>query len=308
MNAETLTTKEVARLCRVSDATVKRWEESGLLQSERTRGGHRRFRIEEIARFRRASGLGSKHCHGDESVMTTASRRRLNKSHSTCNFFHSIVAGCEQESANILVNKYLHGTELTTIFDGLISSALGRVGELWCHGELNVAQKHLAVRTTLAALQKLREVIPVFESHHKPVICCTIDGDFHELPAYAAQLTFENQGFDVINFGANTPFCSLIEEVIYYSPAFICIAATAIVDFERIAADYKEFRRKTVKLGIPVILGGKAFERKNTVKRFPAEIHAKTFTQLEEYLKSRESGVESRETKVKESQISTLHS
>jgi excisionase family DNA binding protein len=55
---KSLTTKEVARLCRVSDATVKRWEEAGQIKSERTSGGHRRFRAEEIAKFQRKFGLG----------------------------------------------------------------------------------------------------------------------------------------------------------------------------------------------------------------------------------------------------------
>src|SRR6185369_7333755 len=76
MSSKSLTTKEVARLCRVSDATVKRWDESGLIHSERTNGGHRRFRAEEVARFQRQMGLGSKNCPGDESVITATTRRR----------------------------------------------------------------------------------------------------------------------------------------------------------------------------------------------------------------------------------------
>lgn len=74
------TTIEVARLCRVSDATVKRWEEAGLLKSERTSGGHRRFRAEEVARFQREQGLGLKQSHGDESVTKTINRAREKKS------------------------------------------------------------------------------------------------------------------------------------------------------------------------------------------------------------------------------------
>ena len=58
--SKTFTTREVAGLCHVSDATVKRWEDAGLLHSERTNGGHRRFRAEEIARFQREQGLGRK--------------------------------------------------------------------------------------------------------------------------------------------------------------------------------------------------------------------------------------------------------
>ncbi|HEX8251438.1 MAG TPA: helix-turn-helix domain-containing protein, partial [Pyrinomonadaceae bacterium] len=82
-----LTTKEVARLCRVSDATVKRWEEAGLLKSERTSGGHRRFRSEEVARFQRRQNIGSEPPHGGESARTALRRRRIKKSYSNSLLF-----------------------------------------------------------------------------------------------------------------------------------------------------------------------------------------------------------------------------
>ena len=38
----------------VSEASVKRWADSGLLPMEKTAGGHRRFRPEDVAAVRRA--------------------------------------------------------------------------------------------------------------------------------------------------------------------------------------------------------------------------------------------------------------
>jgi excisionase family DNA binding protein len=48
-----LTSKETARLLGVSEASIKRWADGGLLPSEKTAGGHRRFRPEDVATFRR---------------------------------------------------------------------------------------------------------------------------------------------------------------------------------------------------------------------------------------------------------------
>ena len=91
-----LTTKEVARLCRVSDATVKRWEDAGLLHSERTGGGHRRFRAEEVVRFQRVQNLGLKKCHGDESVVAASTRRRESRHNGGSPLFYSLISGCEE--------------------------------------------------------------------------------------------------------------------------------------------------------------------------------------------------------------------
>jgi excisionase family DNA binding protein len=48
-----LTTSEAAGCLSVSVATLRRWASAGLVPSERTRGGHRRFRRTDLLRFAR---------------------------------------------------------------------------------------------------------------------------------------------------------------------------------------------------------------------------------------------------------------
>lgn len=280
-----LTTKEVARLCRVSDATVKRWEDLGVLKSERTNGGHRRFRAEEVARFQREQGLGLKHSHGLDSAARAQTRRRENRSHSQSSLFHLLIAGNEEEAANLLISAHLNGTPLTEIFDDLISSAMRRIGELWYKGELTIAQEHLATRAAFNALHKLRHMIPVSETSGELAMTCGIESDFHELPSYLAQITFENSGWEVMNFGANTPLYSLTDEILQHLPEVVCISGTIMTDIERLMRDYKIFREQTAKLKIPVILGGGAFSDEYIRRRFPAELYAKSFADVTDFIK-----------------------
>ncbi len=279
-DSKCLTTKEVARLCRVSDATVKRWEDLGVLKSERTNGGHRRFRAEEVARFQREQGLGLKYSHGLDSAARAQTRRRDNHGHSQSSLFHLLIAGNEDEAANLLISAHLHGKPLTEIFDDLISSAMRRVGELWYKGELTVAQEHLATRAAFNALHKLRHALPVPEMSGELAMTCGIESDFHELPSYLAQITFENSGWEVMNFGANTPLYSLAEEVLQHLPEVVCISGTVMLDIERLARDYKIFREQTSKLKVAVILGGRAFADKQIRNRFPAELYAESFADV----------------------------
>ena len=290
---KSLTTKEVARLCRVSDATVKRWHDAGLLKSERTSGGHRRFSAEEVCRFQREQGLSLKVSYGDESNQIAAAQRLPKKDYtdfsyfkkesSASLFFHAIVGGFELEAANILINQFINGENLASIFDTTISEVMCGIGELWLMGELTVAQEHLATRTTVNALHKLRSVLPIAKSNNKVAICCATEGDFHELPTYLAQLIFENQGFEVINFGANTPLYSLSEEITHYSPSIICISITTTDNIERTSHDYKNFRKSMAELKIPIALGGRIFNQNSVKNRFPADYYPKNFTQLREF-------------------------
>lgn len=278
-----LTTKEVARLCRVSDATVKRWEDAGLLKSERTSGKHRRFRAEEVARFQREQGLGQKVCHGDQSVLSSAARRK-NLSGSNTTLFDLLISGCEEETANFMIGAFLQGTELTEIFDDLLSPALRRIGDLWFKGELSVAQEHLASRAAHYAVHKLRTSLPLPEMKGKTAFCAAFEGDLHELPTYLAQVTIENEGWEVMNFGANTPLFSLNDEVQEYTPQAVCLSATYMTEIERLARDYRELRETADRLKIPLILGGKPFEDDNIRRRFPAQLYAETFAEVAHFI------------------------
>ncbi len=277
------TTIEVARLCRVSDATVKRWEEAGLLKSERTSGGHRRFRAEEVARFQREQGLGLKQSHGDESVTKTINRAREKKNHSDSAFLQSLIDGGEEAAANVFITAHLEGKPLTEIIDRLVCPAMRKIGELWHRNEISVAQEHLATRTVISALYKLRSALPVPEMKNGLAVCCAMEGDFHELPTLLTQIAIENEGLEVINFGASTPLYSLADEVVRHSPNFVCISAAVINDLERLSRDYKDFREKTARLEIPILLGGRVFEDEHTRRRFKCEFYARSFTDVAEF-------------------------
>lgn len=277
---KSLTTKEVARLCRVSDATVKRWEDAGVLKSERTNGGHRRFRAEEIARFQREQGLGNKNYHGGESAVSPTIRRRTNKIDSGCSLFRALIAGCEEESANILIGAYLNGNPLTEIFDNLVCPAMRHIGQLWTKGEISITEEHIATRAASSAIYKLRNTLPVSKMTGELAMCCAMEGDFHELPTHLAQMTIENEGWEVLNFGANTPLFCLAEEVLQHSPALICLSATVIGDVERLSRDYKNFTEQIGKLKIPIVLGGRGFADEQIRRRFPTDFHLKSFSEV----------------------------
>jgi PAS domain S-box-containing protein/excisionase family DNA binding protein len=61
----TLSLREVAQMLATSTSTVRRWTDDGRLPARRTAGGHRRFRLADVARLRDAR-------HGDSELRTPA--------------------------------------------------------------------------------------------------------------------------------------------------------------------------------------------------------------------------------------------
>ncbi len=282
-----LTSKDAARLLGVSEASVKRWTDGGLLLSEKTAGGHRRFRPEDVALFRRERGLSvEQRARATSSVIQLRKRPDAAVTVSKGDFaslpdlFEALVGGRAEESSALLINAYLQGHNLASLFDGALAKAMHRVGKLWYEGKLSVAQEHIATRTALSVTHTLRGVIEVPEENGLLAMCCGTEDDFHELPAQCVQVLLESEGWSVLNLGPNTPFFALSEATEQRAPRLVCISSTILHNLDRAVREYKEFTDIAHRVGAAVVLGGASFSGASIRKRFPAELHADTFQQL----------------------------
>ncbi|HEU4509443.1 MAG TPA: B12-binding domain-containing protein [Pyrinomonadaceae bacterium] len=268
---DSLTTKAVAKLLRVSEATVKRWADNGLLQSDKTVGGHRRFSLNAVAHLRRELGISP----GSDMALSPKSAK-VNLP-SAAQFSYTLLRGDEKEAGALLTQAYLNGAPLTTLFDQTITEAMHQIGDLWFKGSITVADEHLATRVVFSALQTLSGVMMPVESTGLKAICCGIEGDLHELPVQLARIILESEGWETQSLGPNTPLFSLSEMVARQRPHLVCISGRSILDLGRATAEYNQLRKITGKLGISVVIGGEAFRDRLFRERFPSEFYAENF-------------------------------
>jgi len=282
MATANLTTKDVARLLLVSEATVKRWADDGLLRPKKTAGGHRRFSIQSVALFRREQGLAP-------AAQSSAKRARKKtvpgRLASAESFGDLLLSENEAEATAQLIDAYLQDHALATLFDTTITNAMHRVGDLWFNGTITIADEHLATRVMLSALQKLRGIVVPGEATGLKAVCCGIEGDLHELPIHLAEIIFESEGWDTSNLGPNTPLFTLRDMVAQKKPDLVCVSARSIVDLDRATTEYAQFRKTIEKINSVTILGGEAFRDSNFRQRFPAEFYAESFSGLSKFLK-----------------------
>ena len=287
-----LTSREAARVLGVSEASVKRWADSGLLPMEKTAGGHRRFRPEDVAVIRRA-GSGE----GDSRYPTKRSAARLlarpaakvelapgREDVLVEEMFRALIDGRGEDLSALLVNLHLHGQSVGTIADRFMCVAMSRVGDLWHKGELSVSQEHVATRTATSALQRLQTVLDGSEEVRMQALCCSVEDDFHQLPSQLAALTLEAGGFEVFDMGMSTPFSALTEAVERFRPRLVCVSSTVLVSLDRAAREYAEFRKTARRRHTSIVLGGAGFADEGLRVRLPADLHAESFRQLEEFI------------------------
>ena len=280
--AANLTTRDVAALLLVSEATVKRWADDGLLLPEKTVGGHRRFSIESIAHLRREQGITP----AAQSPTKAAGKKIVpGKLPSSESFSEVLLSDNEAEATAQLIDAYLQNHALATLFDETITKAMHRVGDLWFNGTITIADEHLATRVMLSALQKLRDIVVPAQATGLRAVSCGIEGDLHELPIHLGEVILESEGWDIWNLGPNTPLFTLRDMVAQKKPDLVCISARSIVDLDRATTEYAQLRKMMEKINGTTVLGGEVFRDLNLRQRFPAEFYAESFEGLSTFVK-----------------------
>lgn len=280
MGAVSLTTKDVARLLKVSEATVKRWADNGALQPEKTVGGHRRFTVDSVAQLRRDRGLARAPMRRKNAPRP----KPLKPLTPPETLLQSILAGDEAGVAANLIDSYLHNHALTAIFDTTVTEAMHQLGELWFKGDITVADEHLATQILISALQKLRAVVEPADPNGRTAICCAIEGDLHEVPVHLVEIVLESQGWETVNLGPNTPLTALRDMVVQKRVQMVCISARGIADLHRATTEYAQLHKSAGRIHARLVIGGEAFRDEAVRERFPAEFYARDFSQLGKFL------------------------
>ncbi|HEU4767806.1 MAG TPA: B12-binding domain-containing protein [Pyrinomonadaceae bacterium] len=274
-------TKDVARLLQVSEATVKRWADDGILVPNKTAGGHRRFNLQSVAQFRRereippASPALQKRPRSKRAAVVSSER-----------FTQLLLEGDAVEVEAALINAYLENHDVAALFDTLVTKSMHHIGDMWFNGTVSVADEHLASRVLLRAVQKLRTVIIRREPVGKTLICCGLEGDLHEVPVHLVEVVIEAEGWQTRNLGPNTPLFALRDMVIQYKPNLVCISARTVADLDRATSDYALLRKATDKLGANLIVGGEAFRDGAMRERFPSDFYGMDFRKLAKFVSS----------------------
>ena len=282
-----LTTRALARMWMVSEATVKRWADAGLLRASRTAGGHRRFLLDEVARFQTERGLGQSAQTPSRPAGAPPGRGKSRRGGGVPSeqLFDAITGGQDDAAASLLLESYLDGVPMWRLFDEAVAGAMRRVGDLWHEGGVTVADEHYATRTAVRAIERLGVSVRRRLGPGLSAICCAPEGELHDVPALCLQVMLESEGWRVVNLGANTPLFTLADAIKRHRPQLVCVSSTILLDIERGAREYAQVLDAARASGARLALGGRGFADEFIRRRFPAELHGGSFGELAEFTK-----------------------
>ncbi len=213
-NVTALSPREMAGMLGASESSIRRWIDQGVIQAEKTVGGHRRIPLAEVVSFLRSRGIRINDHHGLGLMDLVIEDRSLHQ---------LLLDGSADELISMLRKKFLYGRSLAEIIDEMIAPEMARVGELWKQSPEGIAIEHRATQIVCRALLALEELVaPVQDA---PVaIGGACEGSPYQIASLCTSVVLTQNGWQSHDLGSNMPSRSLINQAVLMKAKLVWIA------------------------------------------------------------------------------------
>jgi len=257
---ELLTPRQVARAVGVSEASLKRWCDKGLLPSLRTAGGHRRLPINGVIQFLRDSGhpvvrpelLGLPRSAGVSEAAIERSADRLGG---------ALEEGDEEQCRRIVADLYLAGHTAVDICDQTIAAAFHALGSKWQHGQIEVYQERRGCVIGLRLLYELRAMLATQPEDAPYAIGGTLEHDPYSLPTAMIEVALREAGWRAESHGAGNPAATLCAAIEQRRPRLFWLSVSTLDTAAGFLADYRSLYETAARSDTAMAVGGSALTR-----------------------------------------------
>jgi excisionase family DNA binding protein len=222
---ELLSPKQVAASIGVSESSLKRWCDQGVLRTERTPGGHRRIRLGEVLRFLRDQsqtlirpellGLPSGTGRGPRSIAKAGNA-----------LLDALKSGDGDQARRLVLDLFLAGNGVVRICEELVTPALQDLGDGWQCGAVQVYQEHRACELLNRVLYDLRQILPPCPPDAPLAMGGTPPGDQYRLATLMVELVLVDQGWNAVSLGSSLPYATLAEAARIDKPSLFWLSYT----------------------------------------------------------------------------------
>lgn len=236
-----LTTAEAARRLGVSCSTLKRWSDGGIVASSRTAGGHRRFSIHTIDRFR-----SHQRSNADPEAESTVERwaRLLLEHHDT------LVVSAELLRARSRLGAWWAVAQE-------VGTALDELGARGARGQVSVLEGQAAAELLGRSLAWCSETIPVSPSAPSGLLV-TAEGDDHTLGLSLVELVCREAGWNTRWAGRRAPRGDVEARIAGRAVQMVLVSASSASTDEALLREQVEaYARAARAAGVELVLGGR---------------------------------------------------
>jgi methanogenic corrinoid protein MtbC1 len=289
---KTLSPRDLADAVGVSQSSIKRWVDAGLIPVSRTAGGHRRIAVTAAIRFVREKKM---RVVRPELLGMADVTRVLGKPAEELDSrtLHGLLAQHRvQDARSAVLGWFLSGHPMSKILDGPITGALAEFGRQWKEHADGIYREHLATSAIIEIVAQLRASLPELPVYAPTALGGAPENDQYIIPSQMVSCIFREAGYHDINLGANTPVASFAGAVEKTAPEVVWLAVKAPVQSAPRAREICGLAADLLGRNIEVIVGGDGARR---LAGLPAETHViDNMEELALHLATREAGKQRR--------------
>jgi len=276
--------KEIAAAMGVSESSLKRWVDKGLIQAEKTGGGHRRLHLDSVIQFAREAGksitnpelIGLPPGMGTTSKLTNGANNE---------FERALASGDELTARRVALDLYLNNMSVASICDTVITPAFQKIGHLWRCGDLEVYEERRACETCSRVVHELRRAVGTGRSNGAVAMGGTLDGDPYTLAACMSELVLRDCGWRAGSLGHMLPFETLRRALERDRPRLMWLSVTSIRDLDQFIASFNVLFETANLFGSAIVVGGQALTA-DVRQRLRYTTYCDNFRHLEAFAKS----------------------
>lgn len=257
---ELLTTRQVAAELRVSESSVKRWCDMGLIPMQRTAGGHRRIGRTSLDQFLNTHYRTLTRTKTDSNQMVldavdvyqTSTREEIARK-----FQQALMAGDEAACKDLLHRWYQRFQGMAHLGDLLIAGSMETIGKLWECGRAEVYEERRSCEICMQLLAELKSRVPDVPSGAPRAIGGTIAGDHYTLANSLVELVLREAGWNASSLGGNLPLETILVAVRRERPKLLWLSISHVTDSDEFVAKYNQFYSQ-LPSDLAVAVGGRA--------------------------------------------------
>lgn len=276
MNLEhSFSPKQVAQALQVSESSVKRWCDRGVIRTDRTHGGHRRIPLEHLMEFLEStnrrivdpSAIGlSDHRQLERDAIAELSTRadRVGEDPSIANapflqsqFERALLAGDESQCRKVISSWYaIHGN-MASVADDLMAPTFRVIGEMWECGRADVYQERRGCEICIRLIHELRRLITDPTAEAPLAMGGTSEGDNYQVANQLIEIIFREAGWRTISLGSGVPFTSMASAITKYRPKIFWLSVSHIESDQDFLNRFDQFS-KELPQGTMLVVGGRS--------------------------------------------------
>lgn len=250
-----LTSRQLAASLGVSESSVKRWVDDGTIAAGRTAGGHRRISLAAAVGFIRSrrSPVVKPHL----LPLHTAPRTALSERDAVDELHQALLEDQPSIARAIIGGRYLVGSDIAGLADGLIRPVMERLGELWNHGAEGILLEHRAVDACLHALSEIGSWLPDPAASAPIAVTAGAPEDPYLLSPMLTTLVLREAGIRTHNLGPLTPLEVVGLAMTRYG-AKLCAISVSAPPVERAEAAWLALDKVVSTCGGRIVVGGRS--------------------------------------------------